>query len=506
MASKQIGARLSGDDYQARFFWYMAAQLLLTDSNVERVCVEFEKALHIDDVVVFYKHAGKIDCGIYTEAEFFQVKYHVNQRFAYTADTLIDPSFIQSEKESLLLRFFRTYKTLRDTYSWFTLNLVSNWTWSGDDSLATSIRDSGALPDNFYSSSARSTLGKIRMQWMNYLQTDDKTFEDFAKRLRLKLNYFNNNALNEVLSDRLRLAGLKSIDPSSLISPYDDLGRKLIQSGTLELDKDNLLRICKRERLVQGTPITRSTRTIGIRSFMQFAQNIEVETDDYVCVADQFDGRLPRNEFSWIQAAKTISNFIDSQFPELSQIDHKILLDCHSSLAFLAGYQMTHRARVYPSGPRFGVELYKPTRIASQSAEVLWKHQLETLVDDAPNLAVVVSVANQAERQVLEYLKKSGKEVGRVLILEPISGTGGTSIINADQAWTMACSLIQIVRCYQVFGQQTLIFISAPNFLTFFIGQQSRFLGRITLFEYRMDDPQDIVYRESIELPLSETS
>jgi hypothetical protein len=501
MASKQIGARMSGDDYQARFFWYMAAQLLLSDSNVERVNLEFDKAPHVDDVAVFYKLPGKSDWGRFTEVEFYQVKYHVDQRLAYTSDTLIDPLFIHSEKESLLLRFFNTYKALKDKYSWFTLNLVSNWIWGGDDAFAKSIRDNGALPDKFFTSPEGSVFGKVRRQWTDYLQTDAETFEDFAKRLRLKLNYFGNTALNDALSDRLRLAGLKPLDPYSMISPYDDLARKLVQSGTLELDKDTLLEICQRERLVQGHPVTRSTRTIGIRSFIRFAENLGIETDSFVCVADQFDGRFPREGSSWILATETIRGFIDSLLPQLSQVDHKILLDCHSSFAFLAGYQMTHRARVYPSGPRFGIELYKPSRKGTLATEHLWNSRLESVVDGAPNLAVVVSVANQAERQVIEYLEKSRKEVGRLLILEPISGTGATSIANADQAWCMACSLTQIVRRYQVCGQRTLIFISAPNFLTFFIGQQSQSLGRLTLFEYGMDNPEAMTYLESIELP-----
>lgn len=147
MAKKQIAARLSGDDYQARFFWYMAAQLLFVDSNVERVSIEFDEATHVDDVAVFYKQPNKSDWGIQPEVDFFQVKYHVDQRDSYTVDNMIDASFINSPSKSLLQHFFEAYNDLRRTYSRFTLNLVSNWIWRGDDHLATSIRDGGTLPD-----------------------------------------------------------------------------------------------------------------------------------------------------------------------------------------------------------------------------------------------------------------------------------------------------------------------------------------------------------------------
>jgi len=48
MAQSQIAARISGDDYQARFFWYQAAQLLYADSRTEKVIIEHDEACHID--------------------------------------------------------------------------------------------------------------------------------------------------------------------------------------------------------------------------------------------------------------------------------------------------------------------------------------------------------------------------------------------------------------------------------------------------------------------------
>jgi hypothetical protein len=502
VASKQISARLNGDDYQARFFWYMASQLLLADSNVAQVNLEFDEATHVDDVAVFYKHPGPLEMGKNLEAEFFQIKYHVDYRDAYAADELIDPTFIGSTENSFLERFFKAYNKLKGNYSWFTLNLVSNWIWKGDDTLAKSIRDSGELPDVFFTSTKGSVFGKIRKQWLDHLCTDEVTFTDFAKRLRFKLNYFGNRELNSRLSDRLMLAGLQPIDSSRMISPYDELARKLVQTGMLKFDKDTLFQICQREHLIKSDPFIRTIRTIGIRSFIHFAENMGIETDSFVCVADQFEGRFPRNYSSWLTAAKTIKSFIASQHPYLNSEDNKVLLDCHSSLAFLAGYLMTHRARVFPSGPRNGIEIYKPIRKTNVPPESLWKYQVESLMEGAPNLAVVISVANQVDRQVREYLERSANDVGTLMILEPICGTGAISIADGDQAWAMACALTQIVRRYQVNSQQTLLFISAPNFLTFFIGQQSRYMGRLTLFEYMMEDLDASKYEESITIPL----
>ncbi|MCX6064971.1 MAG: hypothetical protein NT121_04355 [Chloroflexi bacterium] len=85
MAQKQIAARISGDDYQSRFFWYQATQLLFENSNVERIILEHDDACHIDDVVVYYRSPGRRDGALYSEIDYYQVKYHVDQR-AYSGE------------------------------------------------------------------------------------------------------------------------------------------------------------------------------------------------------------------------------------------------------------------------------------------------------------------------------------------------------------------------------------------------------------------------------------
>lgn len=502
MARKQIAARLDGDDYQARFFWYLAAQLLFVDSNVERICIEFDEATHVDDVALFYKPPDDSDLGIQPEADFYQVKYHVNHRNSYTADNMIDASFIDSPSTSLLQKFFKAYNDLKKTYSWFTLNLVSNWIWRGDDQLALSIRDGGTLPDEFFNVNERTNLGRIRKQWREHLQTDDKTFHDFGRRLQFNLNYFNNKNLNCALSDRLIRAGLRPLDPSSISSPYDDLARKFIQNGRTAFDKASLLDECKREGLVQSNPIPRGEKAIGIRSFVRFAENIGIETDGFVCVSNQFDGRYARYDSSWMQAASLIRDFIESKHQELNRVEHKILLDCHSSLALLAGYLITSRAPVYPAGPRPKQEPYKPTTQKCVPESDLWKEKIFLVNNSASYLAVVVSVTYQIDRQVLEYIDKKRDDVSNLLILEPSEGTGPSSVKDANQALAMSQTLIQIVRRYQNNHQRILFFISAPNFLSYFIGQHCHSLGDLTLFEYDFDGPEPKTYRESISIPI----
>lgn len=503
MAQRQIAARLNGDDYQARFFWYQAAQLLFHDSKVSKIIIEHDESCHIDDVAIYYLPPGRVEGSAYSCADFFQVKYHVDQRFSYCAENMIDPSFIGSTTNSLLQRFFETFIALRGKIPWFTLNLVSNWVWKAEDDLAKSIRDSGTLPDEFFNANEKSRLGKIREMWISHLGlgTDDETFTEFGRRLRLKLNFFCNSDFNYALSDRLVRAGLAPLDPSLLVSPYDDLARKFISAGTTTFDRSSFSAACQRENLYRNPAPHLNIRTIGIRSFVPFAENMANETENFVCVSDQFDGRHARSDRSWKNAATSIKQFLESQREEFNK-DNRVLLDCHSSLAFLTGYLLTSRAPAYPAGPRPSQNTQKPSVDIHVSENAVWTEQLTPVNADASELAVVVSVTHQAAKDVLEFLNGQNYEVENLLEVVPATGLGPLSIRDADHAVVLASSLIKIIRSNQNKGRRTLLFLSVPNFLAFFIGQQARAIGELALFEYDFDGPEPRTYSPSITIPL----
>ena len=80
MALKHVGARTEGDVYQGLFFWKQAADLVREGSKVERVVLEHDEADGVDDVAVFYSHPG-VNAGRWmVTADYFQLKYHVDNR------------------------------------------------------------------------------------------------------------------------------------------------------------------------------------------------------------------------------------------------------------------------------------------------------------------------------------------------------------------------------------------------------------------------------------------
>jgi hypothetical protein len=111
-ARKAVAVRIMGDDMQALFFWYQAANLLIDTSPADRVILEHDGVSGMDDVVVYYRAPGVDASGRLSRADFFQVKYHVNQRDAYCSRNLIDPG-LTGNKSSLLQTFHDGYRTVR---------------------------------------------------------------------------------------------------------------------------------------------------------------------------------------------------------------------------------------------------------------------------------------------------------------------------------------------------------------------------------------------------------
>ena len=182
MALQAIGARLEGDNYQHRFFWYQAAQLLLPRSAVTRVVLECDEASGMDDVAVFYALPGIAAGACHVEADYFQVKYHVDQRSAYAADRLVASE--ATGTRSLLARIADAYRAVKAKHTGYRLTLLSNWDWATDDPLRMQIYDTdGALRRELLTATGRSALAKIRTQWLTHLAMNAEDFGDFARRL-----------------------------------------------------------------------------------------------------------------------------------------------------------------------------------------------------------------------------------------------------------------------------------------------------------------------------------
>ena len=250
MALHQVGARMEGDVYQGLFFWLKAAELLRPASMVERVVLEHDEARGVDDVAVFYREPGVNEGRCMVRADYFQVKYHVNNRDTYSSDALIDPTFIKA-KSSLLQHFHSAYAKLATKNHHFRLYLVSNWRWKDDDKLAKLIReDTGELPASFFDAGPRSDLGTIRETWRRHLRLDEDTFMAFAKTLRFKLNHFGRQDFKQLVNTTLESVGLKVQSADQASCPYESLTQQFLMNKCNSFDEASFRKLCEGEGLL----------------------------------------------------------------------------------------------------------------------------------------------------------------------------------------------------------------------------------------------------------------
>ena len=503
MALKQVAARIEGDVFQGMFFWLQAARLLKTDSRVTRVSIEHDRAAGVDDVSVHYVapgvNAGGRDCA----ADYFQVKYHVDQSSEYASSTFCDPTFTNA-KRSLLQRFHYARTKLGDDDGWHRLHLVSNWQWAASDKLGPLLRESeeGALPERFFTDGPGSEIGKIRTEWKGHLGLSDAEFEDFARRLRLGVNFLSRPMLREWLNDRFAAVGLKPIPVDKAQNVYDSLTQQIIMNGTNTFDPPTFRKFCEREDLLVP-PASSGPAVIGIRSFMRFAERMEDECSSFVCVAANFEGRHIRSPESWQKAVlPTVIAYLKDESPSLRAEENHLLLECHSSVAFLAGYELDRKSGtlVFPVQKGVKKSVWKPGTSTS-TASSAWGTTASAASSAGGDIAVVVSVSRDALADAKAYVG-GVPSIGTVIDARPASGVGQRAIADADHAVALADNLAEVIRANRPKnGGTTHLFIAAPNALAFFLGQHRGALGKVQLYEFDFEGERGGSYSPSIHLP-----
>lgn len=504
MALGQVAARIEGDVFQGMFFWLEASKLLRPTSRVARVVLEYDKAAGVDDVAVQYAAPGIDACGRRCAADYYQIKYHVDRSSSYSASSFCDPGFIGATR-SLLQRFQDARLRLGDAEGWHRLHLVSNWGWAPDDALCPVLRESdeGALPDRFFSAGPRSALGKIRNTWREHLELGEQDFEDFARRLRLGVDRLGRRGLKESLNDRLFSVGLREISSDHAHNPYDSLTQQFLMNGTNEFDPESFRAMCAQQGLFADSAPPVGPPVIGIRSFMRFAERMEDECASFVCVATAFEGRHLRAQREWREAVvPAVKTFLND--PSFRGAEHHLLLECHTSVAFLAGYELDRKsgAEVFPvqKGVRRG--LWKPsmTLDGTVSDRPGWEVNPHSVSSSAPDVAVAVSVARDVLADVTAFAATIPSLCAIVDVR--VAEFGPRAVVDADHAVALADALAEVIRRHRPSTGATVhLFIAAPNGLTFFLAQHRAALGRVQLYEFDFDGAQGGSYTPSLRLP-----
>lgn len=505
-----IIARDQGSDYQARFFWLKACRLFHSHTKVASVAYELDRVKSFDDVVVSYKAPLTFERGETVAADYYQVKFHVDQNGSFTYHALTNPKFINATRFSPLQRLHAAQQRYAPDGLGCRFYVVSPWSVHPDDPLSALISNNGGeirLNVLFDATGNKSAMGKVRKLWRDHLGLScDDDLIAVLRPLRIWRNAPDLAQLNDQLNISFEAAGFKPVETGSLVHPYDDLIRKLKGQGDCEFTREQLQEIAESQNLWLGRPTEpKDVGKIGIRSFVRWAEHMEDETEDMLDLVQFFDNREIREGQCWNQ--KVLPAVIDfiSKYERTAHPYH-LLLDTHSSIAFTAGFHLEAKLRA---------DIWPVQRAGSQS--IVWQPEQPPARSDYPrftqcdwpqtasgsDIAVAISITHDILGDVKHYVSTSLPAVGKVVHFRIEPDPNQRAVIDGTHAHQLAQVIAQAIkqRSAQERGAVLNIFAAAPNGVMFFLGQLARDFGRCVLYEHDFGSSAAGAYHPSIFLP-----
>ncbi|WP_417519731.1 SAVED domain-containing protein [Minwuia sp.] len=506
--TQAVSARRDGDTFQARQFWLRAGQLLDAASPIVRVGFESGPKSY-DDVWTEYADGRepKDASGNPLKREHIQSKWHATPGTYGYAD-LTDPDFINANARSLLQRARDAQLQNAPLGSGAQFKLVTNWHLDRHDNLNPLISQrSGSirLDRLFGTRTDNSKAGRIRKSWRDHLELDDDELRLFAGTLAFGHTSGTLDELRGWLDILFASVGLRRVPAHESAFFYDDLIFQWMAQGRLEFDEQTLRAACTEQGLF-GDPQERP-RVYGVKSFEHAYDRLENRCDEVLNLVPAFDKRFIHDDADWSSKL----------YPELATFLHdaagdrhelRLALDAHSTLAFAAG-----RILDVKSGRRVELEQRTPKRDVWSADDVPadsnWPGLEQTVIDlnaDAPDIAVAIGITHYITDDVRSFLDDHLPSVGRLLSLGPSSGAGYHSVEAGRHAFALAQAAKNAMRSAMGGTSREArvhIFVAAPNALTFFLGQQSPVLGRVSLYEFDFEGSRDRTYRPSLSLPVT---
>lgn len=505
--TQAIATLIDGHAFQARQFWWRAAQLLDPHSPILRVAFECGPK-SFDDIWVEYDptRAPSDQFGRPLLREHIQCKWHASPG-SYTYTDLTLPAFVNAETFSLLQRAHRAQIDHAPRGEGARFRLLTNWRLAKDDPLRDLIGNrSGALRTErlVEGKTARSRMGALRKHWRDHLGIDDEALLRLSNTLAFSEASDTLDDWRAHLDARFALVGLRRVPPNESAFPYDGLVYAWLGQGRIEFDRVQFEQTCKREGLLVGNAAPRP-RTIGVKSFEHAVDRLEDRCVKVLDLVPVFDERFIRSEDDWAQ----------SLYPQLKTFlleaakaeEHlRLVLDAHATLAYAAGTVLDLK-----SGRAVDIEQRAPIRqiwSADDSApDSLWPAMTYEIVEfgsGGGEMAVAVALTHDISADVQDYLKREVPSVSRLLVCRPDGGVGPRSVACGRHAFDLAQSMAATVKRerQQTASQATHVFVAGPNAFTFFAGQHHRTMGRMKLYEYDFEGQRSGTYLPSLTLPL----
>ncbi|MCB5411226.1 SAVED domain-containing protein [Pseudogemmobacter faecipullorum] len=494
-------ARWHGDNYQSRQFWIHAASLIDEHrTDVAEVTFEAHGPKAFDDVVVRYE-PGRPNRRSPEPViqDHYQIKWHTDLSGHFGFRDLIDPKFISGTAVSLLERLRDAKRTAppNSAFHFVTTHdltqedplreLVSNV----DHSIRLKVLKEGKTP--------RSRMGEVREVWCEHLKVTEEELFEILTGFHIETRARSLETLRSDVAMRFRSVGLNGHEADTIF-PYDEFARELVVKQIRSLDRAAFKALCEREGwyLQKRAP---SKRGVAIQTYAPRATPADLllaAPENTLVLADNFDDRQLKKEHSWDQIRDDVKAFLSKKLQETT--DFRLFLDAPSSLGFLAGACLGLKSGA-------AVEL---VQMGHGNPNQVWDTSdgrggpapsIEVLrIGDGQDIALVMSLTRNALPKVQEYLHRALPQVGTVVHVTPSGGAAQVSVAGGEHALSIAAFAGQAVSDLAQPGGRTHVFISAPNAVSFFLGQQADSMGVCIPYEFDLKKEVDASYRPSFEI------
>lgn len=467
--ANQVAARLAGDDYQHLYAWWHVLGLQIPHLQLAEVWIEDERAGSFDDVTRHYiPTSGRA-------SDFVQVKYHVDQRRAYSTEVLLE----RTSGSSLLQKFYRTWQKLRATGAEPRLTLYSNWSWDSADPLCGCINgEDGSFTAEFLTASPRREIGKLREQWIAECGASVCDFAAFARCLRLQLGSTNVAAeVSERAAERMLHLGLRHDDSAlklacSTVRAWITRGvQKVTREGLDAVIADLGLRAAPQERTV-----TVYMETIKKRRF-------DLPPDYLLDWRPHFSG----SEYERGHVVLDPSAWNERMLPELQALEEQVNRERAPRVIRARG--LSRLSAWFAFGRTFsrvaGYEIEVQQGAALWRTDVARSKDFKLVVKRAPppdrkaaQLAVGLSVTGSLSADVQHYLDLIAFG-GELLLLEPNCGPSREVFGNAGDVVAFANEAKRTIRraVDDTGATELLLFYFGPLSGACFLGHDLNALG-----------------------------
>lgn len=506
--TQAVTVRRDGDTYQARQFWLRAARLLDSESPIIRVGFE-SGPKSFDDVWVEYA-AGREprdSSGQPLRREHMQCKWHVSPG-TYGYSDLVHPEFINANARSLLQRARDAQLQNAPDGSGAQFKLVTNWQLDRADALNPVVSQrSGAIRlDRLYGTKTdNSAVGRIRKAWREHLNIDEAELRLLANTMAFGHTSETLVDLRDRLDMLFAVVGLRRVPPHESAFLYDDLVFQWMGQGRVEFDRKGFKELCAGEGLF-GDAIERP-KVYGVKSFEHAFDRLEDRCEEVLNFVPEFDERFIREDADWSATLyPELKGFLQSAANDRPRI--RLALDAHTTLAFAAGSVLNIK-----SGRAVELEQQTIARNVWAADDVPtdpdWPTLVQTSIElnaDGQDIAVSFGITHDIIDDVRRYVEDQLPSVGHLLFLRPSTGANSLVVAAGRHAFDLAQSTKEAIRSIKRMKSPSTVshlFVSAPNALTFFLGQQAAVLGRVRLYEFDFEGGRDHSYRPSLTLPVS---